>query len=94
MNKFKILSTVIVSLMILAIITLFIMLILYERSGWVVALVAIGVVTIDIGFGIYIMNSKRHTYTKACWLFCLLLLPLVGCLFFVVFGTFPMSRKD
>jgi cardiolipin synthase len=40
------------------------------------------------------MNSKRYIYTKACWLFVIILLPLVGCFLFVVFGSLPMKRKD
>lgn len=94
MNKFKLIASAIIALIIATIITVFVLVICYDRKVWTITLIIVAVVLINVSFGIYILNSQRHIYTKACWLFCIILLPLVGCFFFVVFGTLPMSRKD
>jgi hypothetical protein len=66
MDKFKLLTSAIIALIIAAIITVFILILYYEHEPWVIGLIAIAVVLINIAFGIYILNSKRHIYTKAC----------------------------
>jgi hypothetical protein len=66
MNKFKLLSIALVASVIVAIITAFVLLVYYDSQPYVIGLVAFGTILIDICFGIYIMNSKRHIYTKAC----------------------------
>ncbi|MDR0739321.1 MAG: cardiolipin synthase [Mycoplasmataceae bacterium] len=94
MNKLKAAIISIISLVIVVLIVLLVLLVYYVKSSWIITIIGVAIGCIDIGFGVYIMNSKRQTYTKACWLFCIVMFPLLGCLFFTVFGTFPMNRND
>ncbi len=94
MNKLRIYGSVILALILCAFLTVVVLLLVYVHTAIIIAFVAITIFLLDIIFSLWIINSKRNTNIKLCWIFFVCVLPLIGCIAFMIFGTQPFTMKN
>ncbi|MCQ3914995.1 MAG: PLDc N-terminal domain-containing protein [Mycoplasmoidaceae bacterium] len=48
----------------------------------------------EIGFAIRIIISPRSSYAKASWMIVILVFPVIGLLVFIIFGVYPLRKRQ
>ena len=92
MNKFKAILVTILTLIIGAYIAAIVCLFVFVQAKWVLIGVLLGILLIDLLFGINILISNKYSDIKLCWLFFVLGVPLFGWVFYALFGNNAQSK--
>lgn len=94
MNKNKIIIFSIIAALLLAGIVGTICLFIFVHIIWPLVIVGIIIFVLEIGFALRIVISPRSSYAKASWMIVILVFPVVGLLVFIIFGVYPLRKRQ
>ena len=94
MNKNKILISGIVAVLLLLGIVGAICLLIFVHVMWPLGIAIALILVLEIAFGIRIAVSPRSVYAKASWMIVILVFPGVGLITFIIFGVYPLRKRQ
>lgn len=94
MNKNKILISGIVATLLLLGIIGAICLFIFIHVLWPLVIALAVALVLEIGFAIRIIISPRSSYAKASWMIVILVFPVIGLLVFIIFGVYPLRKRQ
>lgn len=95
MNYFRVLISGILACVTMMVITIVALILFYSyHTPYIIITTSIFVILFDLCFAIVVINSKRQTSIKLCWVFFIAAIPLIGVLSFLIFGFQPYTQKN
>ncbi|MBQ0045864.1 MAG: PLDc N-terminal domain-containing protein [Mycoplasma sp.] len=94
MNKNKILISGIIAILLLAGIIGTICLLIFVNVIWPLVIVLVLAFILEIAFAFRIAVSPRSSYAKASWMIVILVFPIIGLLTFIIFGVYPVRKRQ
>ena len=98
MKAFKAIIITIVLLILTSFIAGIVFLLIFVENKWITLGVTIGVIIIDLIFGINILISNKYSDIKLCWMFFVLGVPIFGWICYLIFGnnaqTLALKKKN
>lgn len=94
MNKNKIIIFGIIAILLSAGIVGAICALIFIHTIWPLIIVAIIIFVLEIAFAFRIVVSPRSSYAKASWMIVILVFPFIGLLTFVIFGVYPLRKRQ
>ncbi len=94
MNKNKIIISGIIAFLLLLGIAGAILLFIFVHILWPLIIGLVVVLLLEIGFSFRIVVSPRNPYAKASWMITILVLPVIGMFIFIIFGVYPLKKRQ
>ena len=98
MKVFKGFIVALILLILVAFIVGIVFLVIFVEDKWTVLGLTVGVIIIDLIFGISILVSNKYSDIKLCWMFFVLGVPIFGWICYAIFGnnsqTPAMKKKQ
>lgn len=67
---------------------------IFVNMIWPLVIVLAVVLLLEIIFSFRIIVSPRSSYAKASWMIVILVFPAIGILVFIIFGVYPLRKKQ
>lgn len=94
MNRTKILISGLLVLLLITLVSLATIGFIYVHIVWPLVLTAIIIAILELGFSVRIIVSSRSAYAKTCWIFLIIVLPIIGLIVFLIFGVNPLIKRQ
>lgn len=94
MNKNKIIISGVITVLIALWLAGAICALIFIHVWWPLLVGLVTLLILEIAFAIRIMVSPRSTYAKASWMIVILVFPVIGILTFLIFGVYPLLKRQ